>query len=142
MLRETESKNQAGFSIVELLVTLVIIGTTFSAFMVTFTTIQSTNKKSLDISQSNNIAFQKIQQYENTIFTSLPNTSPIGSLQMVEDFSSELPSSLESPRVGQVFISTQSSTLKQIVVNITFGSGEGQRQIEYASLIQNNGLGR
>lgn len=138
----SKSDNQEGFSIVELLVTLVVIGTTFGAFMVTFTTIQSINKKALDVSRANSIAFEKVQAYENTIFTSLPDTTPVGTLQMVEDFSSSLPDTLQSPRVGQVFISTQSSTLKQIVVNITFGSGEGQRRIEYGTLIQNNGLGR
>lgn len=134
--------NQSGFSIVELLITLIIIGTTFGAFVITYTTIQSINKKSLDISTANNLAFAKMQDYENRAFASLPNTSPAGSLQLVEDFSSSLPASLQSPRVGQVHINTVSGNLKQVVVNISFGSGSDIRYIQYADFIQSNGLGR
>ncbi len=134
--------DQSGFSIVELLITLVIIGTTFGAFMVTFTTIQNINKKSLDLAAANNLAFSKIQDYENRQFASIPNTSPTGSLQLVEDFSASLPNSLEAPRVGQVHVNTVSGNLKQVVVNITFGSGDAMRQIQYADFIQSSGLGR
>jgi prepilin-type N-terminal cleavage/methylation domain-containing protein len=134
--------DDSGFSIVELLITLVIIGTTFGAFMVTFTTIQNINKKSLDITAANSLAFAKVQDYENRAFASIPATSPTGSLQIVEDFSSSLPNSLEAPRVGQVFVNTVSGNLKQVVVNITFGSGDSKRLIQYADFIQSNGLGR
>ncbi len=134
--------NESGFSIVELLITLIIIGTTFGAFVVTYTTIQNINKKSLDIVAANNLAFAKIQDYENRTFASLPSTTPAGSLQLVEDFSSSLPASLQSPRVGQVHINTVSANLKQVVVNISFGSGSNIRYIQYADFIQSNGLGR
>jgi prepilin-type N-terminal cleavage/methylation domain-containing protein len=134
--------NQSGFSIVELLITLVIIGITFGAFMVTFTTIQNINKKALDVAAANNVAFAKMQDYENQAFNTLPTTTPQGSLKMVEDFSSSLPTSLQSPRVGQVFVNTVSGSLKQVVVNVSFGSGGAQRQIQYANFIQSNGLGR
>lgn len=142
MEQEVGNRKQAGFSIVELLITLVIIGTAFGAFMVTYTTIQSINKKALDIAAANEIAFAKVQDYENRLFSAIPDTSPAGTLVMVEDFSASLPSSLQSPRTGQVFINTASGTLKQIVVSITFGSGTSQRQIEYSDFIQANGLGR
>lgn len=134
--------DQTGFSIVELLITLVIISTTFGAFMITFTTIQNINKKSIDINTANTIAFAKVQDYENRAFATIPTTSPTGSLQMVEDFSSSLPNTLETPRVGRVFVNTVSGNLKQVVVNITFGSGDSMRQIQYADFIHSNGLGR
>jgi len=134
--------DDSGFAVVELLITLIIIGVAFGAFTVTFTTIQNINKKALDINKANTLAFAKMQDYENQQFTSLPATAPIGSLQQVEDFSSSLPTVFESPRVGKVYINTVSSTLKQVVVTIEFGSGSSQRIVQYANFIQKNGLGR
>lgn len=135
-------EDEEGFSVVELLITLVIIGTTFGAFMVIFTTIQTINKKALDIGTANSIAFTKMQDYENTPFGALPNTHPAGTLVQVEDFSESLPRSLEAPRTAYVYINSVSGSLKQIVVSIRFGSGADQRQIDYANFIQNGGLGR
>lgn len=134
--------NEEGFSIVELLITLIIISVAFGAFIVAFTSIQNVNKKALDLAAANVAAFSKVQDYENKGFASLPATAPIGTLQVVEDFSSSLPDSLQSPRVGKVYINTVSSTLKQVVVDITFGSSDSLREIQYADFIQTNGLGQ
>lgn len=141
-MRITIKYEQEGFSIVELLITLVIIGVVFGSFMTTFTTIQVITKKARDINSANALAFAKVQQYENMLYTSLPSTSPQNTLQEVEDFSNTLPSNLESPRVGKVYINTVSSSLKQVVVNVQFGSGDSQRTIQYADFIQKNGLSR
>lgn len=131
----------SGFAIVELLITLIIIGVAFGAFMITFTTIQNINKKALDINRANTLAFAKVQDYENQIFTSLPATTPTGTLQEVEDFSSSLPTTLASPRTGKVYVNSVSGSLKQVVVNIEFGGGS-KRIIQYATFIQRNGMGR
>ena len=135
-------KDAAGIAIVELLITLIVIGTAFGAFMVTFTTIQSINKKSIDISRANSIAFAKVEEYENKSYDAITVTSPSGSLVEVEDFSASLPGSMEAPREGKVYVNTVSDNLKQVVVDIKFGSGPGQRIIQYANFIQRNGLGR
>lgn len=134
--------DRSGFAVVELLITLIIIGVAFGAFLITFTSIQNINKKALDINRANSVAFAKVQFYENMNYTSLPATTPTGTLQEVEDFSSSLSSTLEAPRVGKVYINTLSSTLKQVVVTIEFGSGADKRIVQYADFIQRNGLGR
>lgn len=140
--RRDRLRQAEGFAVVELLITLIIIGVAFGAFVTTFTSIQNINKKSIDINTASALAFAKLQDYENLTFASLPTTSPLGTLQQVEDFSASLPTSLEKPRSAIVYINTSSSTLKQIVVDIKFGSGASQRQVQYANFIQKNGLGR
>ncbi len=132
--------NMGGFSAIELLITLIIIGVAFLAFTTSFTTIQNINKISVDINTANTAAFAKVQEYENKLWASLPTTSPQGSLQQVEDFSSSLATTLPSPKSAIVYINTSSPTLKQIVVNIQFGSGGSQRTVQYADFIQKNGL--
>ncbi|MCW1908832.1 MAG: hypothetical protein KIH63_005855 [Candidatus Saccharibacteria bacterium] len=131
-----------GFSVVELLITLIVIGVTFGAFVTSFASIQNIYKKAVDINTANAIAFAKLQDYENLNFNSLPATTPTGTLQQVEDFSASLPSTLEKPRTGIVYVNTVSGTLKQVVVDIKFGSGASQRQIQYANFIQKYGIGR
>ncbi|MDB5160918.1 MAG: hypothetical protein JWO96_298 [Candidatus Saccharibacteria bacterium] len=126
----------------ELLITLLVVGIVFLAFTTTFAGIANISKKGTDVASASQTAFAKLQEYENLNFNNLPSTTPTGSLQQVEDFSSSLPSVLESPRSGLVFINTSSSTLKQVVVKVTFGSGATQRYIEYTTFIQKQGLGR
>jgi len=138
MLKSSEE----GFSIVELLITLIVIGVTFGAFLTIFTNIQNINKKATDINTANALAFAKVQQYENTAYTSLPVTAPSGTLVEIEDFSGSLPTTLQSPRVGKVYMNSMSTTLKHVVVSIEFGDGSAKRTIQYANFIQKNGLGR
>jgi prepilin-type N-terminal cleavage/methylation domain-containing protein len=133
-------RSQAGFTAIELLITVIVIGVTFGAFTTTFTTIQNINKVAIDVNLGNTAAFAKVQDYENEPFASLPNTTPQGTLQQIEDFSSSLPATLPSPRVGQVYINSMSPTLKQLVVKVQYGSGAGQRQLQYADFLQKNGL--
>ncbi len=136
------NKTRAGFATVELLVILIVIGIVFSAFVTTFVAIQNINKKASDVQTANALAFEKVQQYENTLFSSLSDTTPSGTLVEVEDFSADLPTALQTPRVGKVYINTVSPTLKHIVVSIEYGQGGTKQDIQYATFIQRNGLGQ
>ncbi len=131
-----------GFSAVELLITLIVVGVVFTAFTDSFISIQNINKKATDIATGNQYAFAKLQEYETLNYNSLPNTTPVNTLQEVADFSASLPTTLEQPRVGKVYVNTKSNSLKQVVVRVTFGSGAVQRYIEYVTMIQKNGIGR
>jgi type II secretory pathway pseudopilin PulG len=135
-------RNSGGFTVVELLITLIVVGVVFLAFTTTFAGVENISKKGTDVASASTAAFAKLQEYENLSYTSLPTTTPTGSFQQVEDFSSSLPSVLETPRSGLVYINTASNTLKQVDVRVTFGSGPSQRYIEYVTFIQKNGVGR
>jgi type II secretory pathway pseudopilin PulG len=132
--------SSGGFTAVELLVILVMLATLFTTFTSSFNTIQTLNKRAKDINGANQLAFAKIQAYENTPFASLPSTSPSGTLVQVEDFSSTLPVTLTKPRSAIVYVNSVSSTLKQVVVNIQYDSGSSLHTIQYADFIQKNGL--
>ena len=131
-----------GFTVVELLITLVVIGVLFTSFTTTFAGLENISKKGNDVTLASTQAFSKLQTYENLNYTSLPATAPAGTLVEVEDFSGSLPTSLESPRVGKVYVNSSTSSMKQVLVRVTFGSGSSQRFIEYVTFIQKNGVGR
>jgi prepilin-type N-terminal cleavage/methylation domain-containing protein len=132
-------KDNYGFTAIELILTIVVLAIVFTTFTSTLSTLKNVNKKALDISQANTLAFAKVQDYENKPYASLPNTTPSGTLVMVEDFSSSLPTSLKSP-TGKVYINTISSTLKQVIVDVEYGSTNDPHTIQYADFIQKNGL--
>ncbi len=136
------NRRSDGFATVELLVTIIIIGLVFGSFITTFNTISNINKKARDIQKSNVIAFEKLQKYENTDFGSLPNSSINGTWDEIEDFSNEIPDTVESPRVGKAYVNTNSNTLKQIGVQVEFGSGGSKQTITYVTYVQKNGVGR
>ncbi|MDL2362933.1 MAG: hypothetical protein QFB86_00955 [Patescibacteria group bacterium] len=132
--------NGEGFTAIELVVMLVVLAVAFTGFAGSYNTIQGITKKARDINVANQLAFAKVQAYENLAYTSLPTTTPTGSLIQVEDFSSALPTNLRAPRTGIVYVNTVSPTLKQIVVSIRYGSSDDQKVIDYADFIQKNGL--
>ncbi|OGL25665.1 hypothetical protein A3E49_01255 [Candidatus Saccharibacteria bacterium RIFCSPHIGHO2_12_FULL_49_19] len=134
--------SKQGFTVVELLITLVVISVLFTAFTTSFSGLQNISKKGNDVTIASTRAFSKLQSYENLNYNTLPATAPAGTLVEVEDFSASLPTSLESPRVGKVYINSQTSSMKQVLVRVTFGSGPSQRFIEYVTFIQRNGVGR
>lgn len=134
--------NDRGFSVVELLITLIVVGAVFIAFSTTFAGVQNITKKGKDIAVASQHVSAKLAEYENLNFNSLPSTTPVDTLQEVEDFSASLPTVLEQPRSGKVYVNTKSISLKQVLVRVTFGSGPSQRFIEYVTFIQKDGLGR
>lgn len=137
----TIPKSEGGFTAIELVVMLVVLATAFASFAGAFGSIQTITKKAKDLNNANQVAFAKVQEYENKTFSGIPTTSPADTLQQVEDFSSSLPTSLQAPRTGIVYVNTSASgTLKQVVVSIHYGSGSNARYIDYADFIQKNGL--
>ena len=133
-------KNMGGFTAIELLVMLMVLTIAFTSFASTFNTIHVVNKQALDTVTANQLAFAKVQEYENKPYASLPNTTPTGSLVQVEDFSAALPTTFVRPRTAIVYINTVSATLKQVVVNIQYGDSASPHIIQYADFIQKNGL--
>lgn len=125
---------------------MIVVGIVFIAFTTTFAGVMNISKKGNDVALASQVAFAKLQEYENLNYNNLPTTSPTGTLVLINpdsnNFSASIPSNLESPRSGQIYVNTVSPTLKQVLVRVTFGSGSTQKLIEYTTFIQKQGLGR
>ncbi len=139
MAQPQTASQSAGFSVIEMLITLFIV--TLAAVLLTnmYASATAYTDRATDLLTANSLAYQKLQNYENRDFASIPfklDGTP------VEDFSSQLPSSLPPPHEGKVFISQQSATLKYILVRLKYGSGGGAQTIEYGDFVQAGGLGR
>lgn len=136
------SDNQSGFTVVELLITLIIAALFVTVFFQLFTLSDTISNASFQLAQADQITYGKLQKYENRSFAAIPVLNGNTPTQ-VEDFTSELPTTLPSPYVGQVLTAQITPTLKAVTVRTTYGpAGSSQRIIEFADYIQQSGLGR
>ncbi len=140
-----------GFTIVEMIVTMMIMGVIIASFASAIVGIKVIFGRASSIASANTLAYAKLQEYENRTFASIPSTAITNpaTLTEQEDFTASLPASMPSPRSAKVFTSSQSTSLKLITVRIRFGTNVGnvnctgsERCVEYTSLVQQRGLGR
>lgn len=133
-------QTQKGFTVIELLVTLFVVTSTFLVITTTYSMVARLTDKAQDFLAANSIAHQKLQQYENEEFTEIPS-GPVGA-PYEEAFTDSLPATLSGPREGKVFVTAQTPTLKYIFVRITYHSTGSKQILEYGSYVQQGGLGR
>ena len=136
---DTGTRREDGFSAIEMIISIVVIGIIYGAFANTFITLNSIIFKSKIITSANQMASNKMQEYENMAYSLLP---PGDTSVESEDFSSSLDYILPEPRSGKVFVSAISPTLKLITVKVSYGAGAAINTIEYQTYIQQNGVGR
>lgn len=132
----------SGFTVVELLVTLVIAVLYVTMFFQLYTLSDTITTSTYQLAQADQITYRKVQQYENQTFASIPIIN--GSMPaQVEDFSPELPATLPKPYSAVVLTAQITPTLKAVTVRTTYGpSGSAQQVIEFADYVQQSGLGR
>ena len=132
-------RGEDGFTLPELLTTLIVLSIAFFAFSTLFLTINHSIERTSDMLLANSTAFAKMQEYENKDFVAIPRGS--APTYEVEDFSSSLPPDLIDG-VGKVYVEEKSPTLLFIKVEVGYRVGQLTRQLIYPSYIQLSGVGR
>ena len=131
--------NSGGFTAIELVVMIVVLAITFTAFASSFNTISLLNRKSQDMSTASTLAYSKLQEYQNKPFAEIGGNTSSNELSKVEDFSASFPASFKTPHTATVNVSNLSSSLKQIVVNVTYGNGDNPKKVQYYAFIPRSG---
>lgn len=133
MLSISMLKQRDGFTVVELLVTIVVSGIIISAVFALFMTIQSTQRSAVLMSSATRAGETKIESLRNLTYTSLP----LGET----DFTSELPDNLRD-RQGTVVVTDKEAGIRRVDVTITYKDGSKERRVELSSLIGRLGIGQ
>ena len=142
MLRKL--KQTDGFTAIEVLISLGILSILFFAAVTMVTISTNTNARALAIQNINEIAFAKIQEYENMEFSDIPIGSP-GNDYEVEEFIAEVESKAEKGITindAKVYNEPISGSLYYLTLNIEYEYGANPSNIEYATYIQLGGAGR
>lgn len=126
---------EQGFTLVELLVAIVVIGFMVVGVTSLYITLENTQNRTKMMETATRAGEKKIEELRNGHYNSLENGSVI-------DFTDELDPSLHEPRSATVDVSEQTEGVKRVDVNITYNDGKSSKEIELSSLIGILGIGQ
>jgi prepilin-type N-terminal cleavage/methylation domain-containing protein len=127
-------KNQKGFTVVELVVSIVVAGIIIPSVALALNNLAAINHRARDLALANTIAQNKVETLRSIGYNSVSGGTV--------SFSSELPSSMGSPRSASYTISSPVTGEKQIDVNITYTDYGGSKNLTYRTIISELGVGQ
>ncbi len=134
MKKITSVPDQAGFTIVELLIT-IIVGATLVTGLNSIVVSQSyLVERSRDAVLANAFVEAKVEALRSLGFGGLTDGT--------SNITSEMPSELNSPRTGSLIISSDSAAIKRAVISVTYNEQGVSRSYTYTTLIGELGVGQ
>lgn len=125
----------AGFTIVELLVTTVVAGLIIIAITSLLITIERTQHSTQLLETATRAGEQEIEALRNSNYGALTPGETI-------TFTNNLPDQLPTPRSGTVAVSEPTTGIRRVDVTITYRDGGKQKNVQLSSLIGQLGIGQ
>lgn len=122
------SKNESGFTLIELIVTIAVTGLILGGIVNVYIGIQTMQRRTYQVELATRAGEKQIESLRNSHYASLEPGVQI-------DFSDDLPADLSGPKTGIVDVSEPSDGLRRVDVAITYKDGSGTRTIKQSSLI-------
>ena len=127
-------KAEAGFTIVELLITLVVGAILVTGLNSIVISQSYLSERSRDLVLANSFVEAKVEALRSLGFNGLVDGTA--------DITSELPVELSNQRSASLIISSQTSALKRVVINITYNEQGVSRSYSYTTLVGELGVGQ
>lgn len=127
-------KDASGFTVVEIIVTILVGTVMLLGLNTIFTTNLFLNQRTRDTILANSFAEAK--------FEALRSKGYLGLSDGASDITAELPSELNSPRSATLTISSYTGAIKQADLSITYNEQSTQRTFTYRSLVGELGVGQ
>lgn len=121
-------QKQAGFTIVEVMITIVFLGIVVAAITEMYISIQRVQEQTSWLQSASHAAQTEVESLRNTNYNGLTTGQNI-------DFTNQLPTNLPQPRTGTVAVSEPQAGLKRVDVTISYSDHGAQKQVELTSLI-------
>lgn len=132
--KTTGKNNQQGFTLVEVLTTILVAGILIGGFTTLLTNYSYMSQRGRDLTVANSYAENKIEESRSKGYVALN----IGSTNI----SSELPSELSSPKSGTLNITSPQSGIKKLELTITYNEQGKSKTHTYTSLLGELGVGQ
>jgi len=126
------SKDQRGFTIVELVITIGICGIIVPVLAAGLTTLTLINNRSRDLALANITAQNKAELLRSSGYNSIATGTT--------DFSSDLPSTLSNPKSGSYTVTVPEAGVKEIVINISYKDFNSTRNATYKTKVSEIGI--
>lgn len=124
MLKRSES----GFSIIEVLMTIVVVGILFSAVIALYSNVLIVQSRTQNLETATRAAHRQVEALRNLQYNSLEEGENI-------DFSDDLPTGLPRGSSGVVEVTDAQQGLKRVDVTVTYPEGSTDRAVTVSSLI-------
>lgn len=131
----THHQQESGFTLVELLVTIVVLGIVIASMAGLYWTMQVTQVQSQHLDMANRAARTEIENLRNNGYNALTPGSTI-------DFTSSLPTNLPKDKNGTVAVSQPVDDLRRVDVTITYTDFGKHQKITLSSNIGIIGIGQ
>lgn len=123
-----------GFTIVELLVTMIVGGILAGSVAMFLAQHTHLAQRGRDVSVTNSFVDNKIEALRSAGYLSLTNGTT--------DITSEMPTELKTPRSASLAISDESAAVKQVDISITYNDQGAARTYSYTTYIGELGVGQ
>lgn len=117
-----------GFTLVELLVTILVIGVIFVGLSNIFVSIQRTQVQTSYLDNATRAAQRQVESLRNSNYNNLVAGQTI-------NFTSSLPDTLPTGSTGTVLITEPTPGLKRVDVTVSYTYGGDTRDVSLSSLI-------
>lgn len=128
-------KNESGFTIIELLVTITFFSLVVIGIVNLYITIETAQRKSYHLEIATRAGETKIESLRNSQYGNLEADTDM-------NFTDELPADLPEPKTGIAHISEPEAGLKRVDVTITYKDGSKSKTVKQSSLIGIVGIGQ
>lgn len=126
--RRNDRNREAGFTLVELLVSIAVISIAGIGIAMLFYTVQYTQRQAVHRDTANRAAQRQIELLRNSSYNNLEDGQTI-------DFTADLPDILPGDKSGRVAVSEPSEGLKRVDVTVTYYDQGNKREVQMSSLI-------
>jgi prepilin-type N-terminal cleavage/methylation domain-containing protein len=125
---------QQGFTIVELVTTIIVAGILIPAIAIALTNLSVVNKVARDKALANMIVQNKVETLRSSGYNSLSN----GTISFVTD----LPNTIGTPKSASYTITSPVTGVKQIDVSVSFTEYHVTKSLSYRTYISELGVGQ
>lgn len=126
-------KDESGFTIVELVATIIVVGIVTVGLATLFYNLQFTQRQTTYIDAATRAAQREIEILRNNSYNSLTAGQNI-------TFTNDLPTSLPKNKSGVVVVSEPSSGLKRVDVTVTYTDAGRTQNVKLSATIGEIGL--
>lgn len=128
-----KNTSQEGFTLVELLITIAVIGIASVGIASLFYNVQYTQRQSRYVDAATRAAQREVEVLRNNSYNNLQAGQTI-------TFTDQLPESLPGNKSGTVNVSEPTAGLKRVDVTVSYTDNGHQQQVKLSSLIGVIGL--
>jgi prepilin-type N-terminal cleavage/methylation domain-containing protein len=130
-----ETASKRGFTIVELMVTVVLAGIIIPAIAIALNNLAVTNKLARDQALTNAVVQNKTESLRSIGYNAIPTGA-------TASFTTDLPATIGSPKSASYTVSTPSTGIKQIDASVSFTEYHTTKSLSYRTYISELGVGQ